>query len=71
METFVSLTMYNMLTVSVLPFEKVEKNPEKGKRSLTHNDVLLTFDLVVVIDFFVLLIDQDKMQQIRAKSDVV
>ena len=63
--------MYNMLTVSVLPFEKVEKIPEKGKRSLTHNDVLLTFDLVVVIDFFVLLIDLDKMQQIRAKSDVV
>ena len=63
--------MYSMLTVSVLPFEKVEKIPEKGKRSLIHNDVLLTFDLVVVIDFFVLFIDLDKMQQIRAKSDVV
>ena len=68
MDTFVSLAICNLLSVLVLPFEEFQN---KEKLSLAHFDLLWTFDLVVVNDFFVLLINLDKMQQIRAKSDVV
>ena len=38
---------------------------------MTSNDLLLTFDTVVMIDFFVRVIKPYKMQQTRTKSDVV